>query len=233
MWTFTPTFAITIAFLSWVVFCWLRIWFYTPQWTRRSFIASACVLVAHRIFFTCYAFAGLFLLDIVARLCFSNLVSYGSLSYLAAPALLCALPGALYLFRTTLLAPTPKELLGFAGMFVTYLYVSMAAPIPDLRAALFTGLSLMLLFTAADIGKGALQWKRKGADEKAKEAEDAADNGMPDLKTESSRVLVSPIWDLSHKFRAFSGAKLYFVVLLLLSAEFLLQLEGRSLLCWL
>ena len=230
MWAITPTLAIVFAYLSWAVFCLARIWFFPLRPARFGFIAAALALVIRRAFFTIYAFLGLFLLDIMARFCFLGLISYGSFRYVAASVLLCTTVGILYIFRSVFLSPTRKELLAFTGMAGAYLYMSAVAPVPELRVSLFLGLGLSLLLTFTEILETGVrrrrEWKRWRAGEKDKQ-------GVRNETPEGGILFAPPVWDLSRKFSIFAGAKMYIILLILLSAELVLEVEGFSLLCWL
>ncbi|HOK89382.1 MAG TPA: hypothetical protein PK379_05105 [Candidatus Hydrogenedentes bacterium] len=208
MWAITPTTSLIYAYLSWAGFCLARIWFFPLHPWRFGWMIALPALVARRAFFAFYVFMGLFLLDLTIRFSFSGLISYGRFLNIAAPALLCATVGLLYLFRGVLLAPTWGELVAFSGMTGVYLYLTLASPDPPLRLALYAGIGLMFAVTP-------VEWFARRAA--------PGDAG----------AIVRPAWGLSPRMALFRGAMLYVVVLLLLSVELILELEGYTLFWWL
>jgi len=228
MWVITPTAVVIYAYLSWALFCLARIWFFPLKPDRLGFAAAALALVIRRIFFTVYAFLGLFLLDIMARCCFLGMISYGGIRYVAASVPLCTLAGMSYLLRGVFFSPTRKELIAFAGMTGVYLYLTAAVPAPALRMALFAGLGFTLFITILDICQAA----RRGGEAKRRQA-GRKDSRGGNAEAAGERIIFAPpVWDLSRKLTLFAGAKMYVVLALLLSVELVLELEGYCLFYW-
>lgn len=220
MWAVTPTFSLIYAYFSWAGFCLARIWFFSLNPYRFGWFSALPALVLRRLFYTLYGFLGLWLLDLTARFVFSGLISYGSFLNIAAPALLCAAIGGLYVFRGMFFAPSRGELIAFSGMTAVYLYLTLVVPDPPLKSALYAGGGMVLAAIPVELLERLLRRRRlvgMGAGQEKSEEEVRA------------RTLVRPLWDLTGRIRLFDGWALYCFVLLLLAVELVLQLEGYTL----
>ncbi|MCK5861528.1 MAG: hypothetical protein KAH38_03520 [Candidatus Hydrogenedentes bacterium] len=201
----TPIFAVIIGILSWVVFCWVRIWLGSFQVNSNN---SLCVLlssVTRGFFLVLYTFLGIFLLDIAFRICFLDFISYGSFSYVIAPVILCTSLGILYIVKCVFVAPTWTTLLACGGTIGVYLYLSVTAPFQQLDSSLSVGSGLVVIATIIDVF-----WTRK-----------------------RPVIMSPPLWNVSHKFNRIITAKVYVGILVLFSVELVLLFEGLSLLYWL
>ncbi len=212
MWATSPTYAVIIAYLSWMVFCWIKIWSCGSACGKTHPALAVLFLTVQRVCLVIFAFVGMHLLDIVLRLCFLDLIGYGSFSYIAAPVIFCVFLGVLYIVRCAFTAPAWTTLLAFGGMAGVYLWMSAFAASPRLSAALHAGVSLTVLLTLVDA-----LWRR----------------AVRARRENGGGVLSPPIWDISPLMGRVTGARGCTAVLLLLSVELVLQFEGLSLLCWL
>ena len=226
MWTITPTSSVLIVLLSWMLLCWIRIWIPMIVPAGSGIIYSGVSLLISRPLRMLYAYLGIFLLDIAFRICFSGVISYGCLGYVAVPVLLCAVIGALYVFCSTFIAPSRTTLLAFGGMLSVYLYLSVAMPLSELRISLTTGIILTLFFCFFEIFRAVM---KRGVESGEQEKDRADGHGETDL---NCIVFAQPLWDISSKFNYLTGTKIYIAVLILISVEFVLQIEGISLLYW-
>lgn len=220
MWLITPTHAVVIVFLTWVLLCWVRIWSFTPGQGRLGTLLSAVLTPVRGVVRVLFAFFGMYLLDIVIRICFLGMFSYGRLGYIIVPILLCIVLGASYIFCSTFLKPSWATLLAFGGMAPVYLYMTIMLPTPELRISLYVGVVLALVFSVIEIVWVGITW---GTTHK----QDSTNN------LSNAVVFSRPIWDLSRKFTFLAGAKVYVYGLILITAELVLQFEGMSLLYWL
>ena len=213
MWMITPTHAVVIALLTWMLLCWIRIWSFTPEEGRLGTLLFAVALVLSGVIRVVYAFFGMYLLDIVFRICFLGMFSPGRLGYIATPILLCIAIGVLYIVCSTFIAPSWVNLLAFGGMALVYLHMTIMVPDPQLRIALHVGIALALIFGFIELS---IKWRENRQ-----------------FPSSESVLSSQPLWDLSHKFNYFAATKPYAIVLFLISIEFVLELEGMSLLYWL
>ena len=224
----TPTHAVVIVFLSWMLLCLIRIWSFTPGQGRFGVLVSVVLRITGGVLRVLYGFFGLYLLDIVARICFLDMFSYGRFGYIATPILLCLVVGTLYIVSSTFVAPSWATLLAFGGMATTYLYMTTMIASPELRISLYVGISLSLFFSFIELFRAAMKWGATHRRSETREAgslhEEASSNGL---------IFFRPIWDLSCQFRFLESAKGYALVFIVISIEFVLQFEGMSLLYWL
>ncbi len=216
MWLITPTSAVVVVFLTWVLLCWIRIWSFTPGSGRFGIVCAAGLHVIRGMIRVVFAFFGLYLLDIVVRICFLDMFSYGRLGYVFVPILLCAGLGIAYIFCSTFIAPSWATLLAFGIMACIYLYLTIKTPSAELRTALYIGMIPALLFSSVEI----LWTAMKG-------------RALYDQTTEKSVTFSRPLWDLSRKFKYLAGAQIYAIMLIVITLELILQFEGMSLLFWL
>ena len=179
-------------------------------------------------FWMAYAFMGLWLLDLTIRFCFSGLISYGRFANIAAPAVLCAATAGVYLFRGVFFAPPRGELTAFAGMVAAYLYLTLAKTEPRFRLALYAGIGLTLLAIPMEILALRFGGVPSGDDKRS-----GQDQGNVAGSVNGLKFLPPPVWDLSQRVPLFRGWFLYVTLLVLLSVELVLQMEGQTLLGWL
>lgn len=228
MWMITPTFSVVIVLLSWMLLCWIRIWSFTPGPGRLGSLCSAVLRVTGGVIRVLYAFIGMYLLDIMARICFLDLFSYGRFGYIATPVLLCLIVGTFYIICSTFVAPSWTTLLAFGGMALPYLYLTTRVPSPELRTALYFGISLSLFFSFVELFRAGVKWGTKRTRSETRETGE-----LHEAASSNNLLFFQPIWDLSSKFRFLKSAKVYALVLIIISIEFVLQFEGLSLLYWL
>lgn len=163
------------------------------------------VEILRRVFLSIYAVLGLHLLDVVGRLCFSGLIGFGSFRSVALPVILCAGLGVLYLIWSTFVTPTWPGLLTFLGVGVAYGLMTLNDSSLGLNLPLGVGAGLTLLFNGID----AIRCRRRGGERSS-----------------------PPMWDWTVPFNRWMKPKTYVFVLLLLCAELVFMVEGRSLLFW-
>ena len=216
MWAITPTFSIIIAFISWGVFCWAHIWFFSLPSKDNDFFVTAVFLLIRRIFYVIYTMIGLILLDSIFRILFLHPISYGSFRYIAAPILLCTTVSLIYLFRSAFIAPAWSELLVFLVMAGIYLFLSPSSLLPPWRSPLAAGIVLSTIFTVADLISGRQYHRKKNPESSAKPG-----------------FLPPPAWDISQRCSFLFGAALPVILMISLSLELILHLEGLSFFPWL
>lgn len=220
MWLITPTSAVVIVFLTWVLLCWIRIWSFTPGSGRFGIVCAAGHHVVRGMIRVTFAFFGLYLLDIVVRICFLDMFDYGRLGYVLAPILLCAGLGIAYIFCSTFITPSWATLLAFGIMACIYLYLTIKTPSAELRTALYISMIPALLFSSVEIFWTAIKGRALYDQAKAQ-------------TMENNVTFSRPLWDLSKKFKCLAGAQLYAIMLIVITLELILQFEGMSLLFWL
>jgi len=224
MWLITPTHAVVIVFLTWVLLCWIRIWSFTPGPGRFGIVCAAGHHLIRGAIRVLFAFFGMYLLDIVIRICFLDMFSYGRLGYVIVPILLCAGLGIAYIFCSTFIAPSWTTLLAFGFVASTYLYMTLKMPEAELRIALYIGMALVLPLACVEIVWATL----KGHVANKKSTGQDTDNREQTPKKHDifSRLL----WDISPRFKFLKGAKIYAIMLIVITLELILQFEGMSLL---
>ncbi len=227
MWLITPTHAVVIVFLTWVLLCWIRIWSFTPGQGRFGIVCAAGHHIIRGAIRVLYAFFGMYLLDIVIRICFLDMFSYGRLGYVLVPILLCAGMGIAYIFCSTFIAPSWITLLVFGVVTSIYLYMTIKMPAAELRIALYTGVALVLPLTCVEIVWAI--FKGNAANKKSNEQNTDNRKQAPERHDIFARFL----WDISPKFTFLKGARIYVIMLIVITVELILQFEGMSLLFWL
>jgi hypothetical protein len=224
MWLITPTSAVVIVFLTWVLLCWIRIWSFTPGSGRFGIVCAAGHHVIRGAIRVLYAFFGMYLLDIVIRICFLGMFSYGRLGYVIIPILLCAGLGIAYIFCSSFIAPSWATLLAFGVVASTYLYMTLKMPEAELRIALYVGVALVVPLTCVEIVWTIL--KGHVANKKST-GQNTDDLGQT---TEKHDIFSRLLWDISPRFKFLKGAKIYAIMLIIITLELILQFEGMSLL---
>jgi len=233
LWAITPTYAVIYALLSWVVLCWERIWFGTESRKKSHSIRALLSRMIRHVFLMIYAFLGIFLLDVVIRICFSGLISYGRFGYVAAPVILCSGLGILYIVRCGFVAPAWTTLASLWGMVGAYLYITASGSGHLLREALYAGAGITIILGALD---AIIRTSKSRAGNHRGRLEDGTRPKEPDVYRGRDQWAIEsslPLWDLSRAYNRVMNAKVYTIILLLLSIELVLLFEGRSLLYWL
>jgi hypothetical protein len=211
MWAITPTYAVIIAFLSWALLCWMRIWS-APVTARNPNSVSAAI---RRVFRILFAFLGIYLIDIIVRLLVLDLISYGSFRDIAAPVILCTALGIVYIIRGVLISPDRINLLSFGFMVGAYAWLSATQSYPQLRNSLYLGMGLALFLSIMDMIR----------DRRIRMQDEPGGKEPGAART----TLGTPVWDVSHRFAPLTTPIAYVVVLVVISTELVLQFEGLSL----
>lgn len=227
MWAMTPTFAVIIVFLSWMLLCLIRTWSFPPG-PHAGFVHFSLHFCLGRFFQVFYAFTGLYLLDMAFRFSCLGLISHGRFGNIAAPLLLCVLIGSLYILCGILAAPTRSMLLVFGIMASVYLYMTSVIPAPELRLALFIGWAAAMPLTFFEIVRAGLRLRSTRRSEIPRLNRQAGHRTLSATK----HVFSPPAWDLSNTLPCSAGGKTYAFILALIGVEFVLQFEGMTLFLW-
>lgn len=226
MWTHTPTYAVVMLFLTWMLLCLVRIWSLPFRPTAGRTYASLYLLLT-RCFHLFFAFMGLYLLDLACRICFLGLFDYGRIGYIAAPVLLCLAAGAAYILCGMLAAPTRGMLLVFGVMAAAYLCITVILPSLPLRLALYAGGALAAPITVFELF---LMWRHERLFPGRNPETARTDAAM---RFTSETLFLTPVWDLSRTRLCAAGWKTHAAMLMLIGVEFVLHFEGMTLLLWL
>jgi hypothetical protein len=226
MWTYSPTLVVIVGTITLVLVLWGHTWF---DKQRREGEGYTCVLVlmGRNLFHAVFAFAGLFLIDAVLRICFSSVVSFGSFTrYALASVILCSVLGIMLILGTVFITPTWKTLAVFFVMLGSFLFVTISSfsgagqvEFEDLLYVIATGAGLEAILDIVDLVVGFAKKKKKG--EKV------------NILKDSGSVFSPPLWDLSLRFKKIMNVKVYLVLFAFFCAELILLFEGMSLLSWL
>lgn len=218
MWAITPTYAVIYGLLSWVLLCWERIWLGAEPRKPANPVLALLFATIRRVFLLAYAFFGMYLLDIAARICFSGLIGYGRVGYIAAPVALSVSLGVLYIVRCAGIAPAWMDLAAFGGMAGVYLFMTVHGSGDGLRSALYVGVGIAMVSSVVDalFRNGKTLMPNSGA-----------------VPRQWSPAMSGPLWDWSPTYKRMMDTKVYIGILVLLSVELVLLMEGGSLLYWL
>jgi hypothetical protein len=223
MWAFSPTLLVIVGTIACVMLLWGQIWFDKQNKTGEKYTCPIFLLF-RGVFLTFMAFIGVFLLDGVIKLYFTDLLSYGSLKYIIATSILCTGLGILLIIGAVFIAPTWKTFLAFGIMLVAALYIDIAS-ISDnsleytdfLLIPFSIGLGIELILTPSDLFYRVLSRKERS-------------------KISFKRLqeaLSPPLWDKSPRFKKIFNTKAYLITFAVFVVELILLFEGLDYLIWL
>ena len=113
------------------------------------------------------------------------------------------------------------DLAAFGGMAGAYLCMTMNGSGDGLRGALYVGVGIAIVSGVVDT------WFRSGKSGKTRMP---VSGSMP---LRWSLDMSGPLWDWSPMYKRVMNTKVYIGILVLLSVELVLLIEGRSLFYWL
>ncbi|MHA1369327.1 MAG: hypothetical protein ACTSWN_04735 [Promethearchaeota archaeon] len=250
MWTYSPTFAVIVGTITCVVLLWANIWFDKVRRTGKKY-TSAVYFFGRRMFYVIFAYLGLFMIDMVLRICFSSIVSFGNFAkYALSAVILCSILSIVLIIRTIFTAPTWKSLIVFfvmlVGTFSLTIFSFMGGDVnsEDMFYILYVGLGLEVVLNLIDFFHSILKRKKKGESiklqivQKKKKPKKESDKGKGKENEEIiiirdlSTLLSPPLWDLSRNFKKIFNMRTYILLFAFFCAELILLFEGLSLLCW-
>ncbi|HMF33294.1 MAG TPA: hypothetical protein VKK79_17850 [Candidatus Lokiarchaeia archaeon] len=176
------------------------------------------------IIFTTFAYFGVLFLDTVIKEA-AGIITPNNLNYHLGPMILLAIVAILILFASVFNAPTVRTLVSFGavlGVYVYFFWFSDALLDNEMKPIYIPPLYILAAVAALEVAVLVVRAIRK-----------------PHVTTKPWRecwqemlFTDEPLWDLSARFKRWISVKVWVVLWVLFSAEFILDFNGYSLLSW-
>jgi hypothetical protein len=216
MWSLTPLFGVLAGCVLIMSLFMGSIW--APKATKPGERYTCPLVVGFRgILFAALAYYGLLFWDAVIKVGFLGILGYGNFSYQLAPLILMAILGSFFLVGSAFTAPTRASLVAFGAIVIYSMYYL------QVEALTFMGeddskpifyLPVLIDIVIVFIVEGVALLYRA-------------------IRKKRPIIEAKRLWDISTQFKRIASRRMYILLWVLFSVEFILEFEGLSLLYWL